>query len=270
LLAFRDRLAAAIQAKRSAVCVGLDPRFAQLPPRFAQSLPPAWALLEFNKYVIDQVADVCPIVKPQSAFYELYGADGIASLVETIRYAKSKGLLVLLDVKRGDMGATSEAYAEAYLSPDGPFDVDALTINGYQGTDCLQPFLDQAREHAKGVFVLVKTSNPSSVEIQDLRTETGEPVFEAMAKLVDRWDCEAVVGATYPREAARARELMPRATILAPGYGAQGATAQDVVPSFRADGSGAIVNNSRGIIFAADARQAAIDMRDAINAALGA
>ena len=227
------------------------------------------ALLEFNKYIIDQVADVCPIVKPQSAFYELHGADGIAALIETVRYARSKGLLVLLDAKRNDIGSTADAYAEAFLSPEGPFDADAVTVNGYLGTDGLQPFLDQAQKYGKGVFVLVKTSNPSAGELQDMQLASGEPVFEAMAKLVDRWDCEAVVGATYPREAARARELMPRATILAPGYGAQGATAHDVVPAFRADGGGAIVNNSRGIIFAADPRQAAIDMRDAVNAALG-
>ena len=254
--------------KGSAVCVGLDPRFDQLPPRFSHSLPPAWALLEFNKHVIDAVADVCAVVKPQSAFYELYGADGIAALIETVRYARATGLLVILDVKRGDMGATSEAYAEAYLSPQGPFGADAITVNGYQGSDCLQPFLDQAAKHSKGVFVLVKTSNPSSAELQDLRIEGGEPVFEAMARLVDRWDCEAVVGATFPREAARVRELLPRATILAPGYGAQGAGAADVLPSFRSDGTGAIVNSSRGIIFAADPRQAAADMRDAINAVL--
>jgi orotidine-5'-phosphate decarboxylase len=264
---FRARLEEARRRKNSAVCVGLDPRLDQLPPSL-RKVQPADALLAFNKTVLDEVADVCVACKPQAAFYELYGAGGFQALIETVRYAKSLGLLTIVDAKRNDIGPTAEAYAQAFLSPNGPFDADAMTVNGYLGTDGVRPFLDVAAEHGKGVFVLVKTSNPSAGDLQDLATNEG-CVFEAMARLVDRWGCEAVVGGTYPAQAARARELMPRATILVPGYGAQGASAADVLPSFRADGSGAIVNNARGIIFAREGpRRAALAMRAAINAAL--
>ncbi|HEY8694508.1 MAG TPA: orotidine-5'-phosphate decarboxylase [Chloroflexota bacterium] len=264
---FRERLEQARQSKRSAVCVGLDPRLDQLPPEFREFKLPE-ALLAFNKSVIDAVADVCIAAKPQAAFYELYGAEGFQALVETVRYAKNAGLLVIVDAKRNDIGSTAEAYAHAFLHPDGPFDADALTVNAYLGSDGVQPFLDVASKHGKGVFVLVKTSNPSSGELQDLEVE-GEPVFELMARLVDGWDCEAVVGGTYPAQAAKARALMPKATILVPGYGAQGATAAGVAPSFRPDGRGAVVNNARGIIFAPGGpRAAAIAMRDALNATI--
>lgn len=264
---FRERLEEARQRKNSAVCVGLDPRFDSLPPELRDMSPPE-ALLTFNKAVLDVVEDVCIACKPQAAFYELYGADGFHALIETVRYAQSLGLLTIVDAKRNDIGSTAEAYAQAFLAPDGPFNADAITVNGYLGSDGVRPFADIASKHGKGVFVLVKTSNPSSGELQDLATNDGQ-VFEMMAKLVDRWDCEAVVGGTYPAQAARARELMPRATILVPGYGAQGATAADVAPSFRPDGNGALVNNARGIIFAQEGpRLAAIAMRDAINAAL--
>ncbi len=246
------------------MCVGLDPRFELLPPELRQLSRPQ-ALLAFNKAVLDVVADVCIAAKPQAAFYELYGAEGFRALIETVKYARSHGLLVIVDAKRNDIGSTAEAYAQAFLDPDGPFDADAVTVNGYLGSDGVRPFVDVARRHDKGVFVLVKTSNPSSGELQDL-VAGGEPVYERMARLVDEWDCEAVVGGTYPEQAARARELMPRAAILVPGYGAQGATAADVAPAFRRDGSGAVVNNARGIIFAAEGpRAAALAMRDAIN-----
>jgi len=245
--------------------VGLDPRFDQLPPEFRELSPPE-ALLSFNKSVIDQVAGVCIAAKPQAAFYELYGAEGFHALAETVRYAKNAGLLVIVDAKRNDIGSTAEAYAHAFLHPDGPFDADALTVNAYLGSDGIKPFMDVAAQHGKGVFVLVKTSNPSSGELQDLEVE-GEPIFERMARLVDGWDCEAVVGGTYPAQAAKTRALMPRATILVPGYGAQGATAADVASSFRHDGSGAVVNNARGIIFAPEGpRAAALAMRDALEA----
>ncbi len=267
LVAFRDRLDQARRQKNSAVCVGLDPRFDQLPHRF-DSLPPAHAFLEFNKEIVDATLDVAIAVKPQAAFFELYGADGFGALIETVRYARSRSQLVIMDAKRNDIGSTAEAYAQAFLHPDGPFDADAITVNGYLGSDGVQPFLEVAAKYGKGVFVLVKTSNPSSGELQDLAID-GEPVYERMARLVDGWDCEAVVGGTYPAQAVRARELMPRATILVPGYGAQGATAADVAPSFRQDGSGAVVNNARGIIFAPDPRAAALEMREAINGALG-
>ena len=264
---FRARLEQQRRDKRSAVCVGLDPRFDQLPAEL-QRLPPPAAILAFNKAVIDAVAGVCIAAKPQAAFYELYGAEGFRALIDTVQYAKAAGLLVIVDAKRNDIGSTAEAYAHAFLHPDGPFDADALTINAYLGTDGVQPFLDVAARHGKGVFVLVKTSNPSSGELQDLEA-AGEPIYERMARLVDRWGCDAVVGGTYPAQAAKARQLMPRATILVPGYGAQGATAADVAPSFRPDGSGALVNNARGIIFAPEGPDAAATaMRDALNAQL--
>lgn len=250
------------------MCVGLDPRYEQLAPPF-QRLVPADALLAFNKTIIDAVADVCIAVKPQAAFYELYGPAGFAALQQTCAYAQDHGLIVLMDAKRGDIGSTAEAYAQAFLHPDGPFDVDALTVNAYLGADGVQPFLDVARKHGKGVFVLVKTSNPSSGDVQDLPLSSGGAVFERMATLVDEWDCEAVVGGTYPAEVARARALMPRATILAPGYGAQGATAADVAFAFRPGSGGALVNSSRGIIFAPDPHAAAEHMRAAIQAAVG-
>lgn len=246
------------------MCVGLDPRFDQLPAEFRKLSPPE-AFLAFNRSVLDALADLCVAAKPQAAFYEQYGAEGFKALIDTVAYARSLGLLVIVDAKRNDIGSTAEAYAQAFLHPDGPFDADALTVNGYLGSDGVQPFLDVAVRHGKSVFVLVKTSNPSSGELQDLEAQ-GEPVFEHMARLVDGWDCDAVVGGTYPAQAGRARQLMPRATILVPGYGAQGATAADVAPSFRPDGSGAVVNNARGLIFAPDPRAAALAMRDALNA----
>jgi len=270
VIAFRDRLAAEQQRKQSCVVVGLDPRFEKLPEEF-QRLRPGEAVAAFNRAIIDAVEDLCVAVKPQLAFYELYGAEGFQALRETVDYARDKGLLTLLDAKRGDMGSTAEAYAQAFLHPQGPFDADALTVNAYLGSDGVRPFLDLAEHHGKGVFVLVKTSNPSSGELQDLETDRGQ-VFEVVARMVDAWNCEAVVGGTWPEQAARARALMPRATILVPGYGAQGATAEDTKPSFRADGSGAIVNSSRGIIHATwpdGPRHAALTMRDELRAVTG-
>ncbi len=149
------------------MCVGLDPRFELLPPELRQLSRPQ-ALLAFNKAVLDVVADVCIAAKPQAAFYELYGAEGFRALIETVKYARSHGLLVIVDAKRNDIGSTAEAYAQAFLDPDGPFDADAVTVNGYLGSDGVRPFVDVARRHDKGVFVLVKTSNPSSGELQDL------------------------------------------------------------------------------------------------------
>ena len=268
---FRQRLEQARREKRSAVCVGLDPRFEQLPAAFQRLAPPD-ALLEFNKAVIDTVASACIAVKPQAAFYELYGPAGFAALQATCEYARDRGLIVLMDAKRGDIGSTAEAYAYAFLHPEGAFNADALTVNAYLGSDGVQPFLEMAAKHGKGVFVLVKTSNPSSGDLQDLELSRGGAVFEEMASLVDRWDCEAVVGGTYPAQAMRARALMPRATILVPGYGVQGASATDVATSFRADGGGALVNSARGILFAQPwpegPRAAAEAMRQAINSAL--
>ncbi len=251
--------------------VGLDPRYDQLPEELRR-LQPAEAIIAFNRALIDALADVCVAVKPQAAFYELWGAAGFEALRLTVEHARSRGLVTIVDAKRNDIGSTAEAYAHAFLAPDGPMKADALTVNGYLGGDGIQPFLEAARPHGGGVFVLVKTSNSSSGELQDRTLSSGETVFEAMARLVDRWDCEAVVGGTWPEQAQRARALMPRATILVPGYGAQGASAEDCLPNFRNDGTGAVVNNARGIIFAQPwpdgPRRAAETMRDELNRAL--
>ncbi len=304
---FADRLVAACQDKHSVLVVGLDPRWASLPPSLqelavkANGLTAQAAALAFHLFgraIIDAVADLAVAVKPQFAFYEQYGPWGMHSLLQTVEYARSQGLLVIGDAKRGDIGSTAEAYAGAYLGgfsgqnePDFTMSLDALTVNAYLGSDGVLPFVKAAAKSDSGIFALVKTSNPSSGEIQD-RLVDGEPVHSLMARQVSAWgealvgtsgysSVGAVVGATYPEEAAVLRKIMPRNIFLVPGYGAQGGTAADVVPAFNADGLGAVVNSSRGIIFAyqksseygadryADAaRAAALAARDDINAAL--
>lgn len=250
----------------------------------------AMALLEFNKGLIDALYDIVPAVKPQSAYYEAFGSSGVAALEETIRYAKEKGMYVIADVKRNDIGSTSAAYAKAYLGLTdvegercAAFGCDGATVNGYLGTDGIEPFLQECRR-GKMIFCLVKTSNPSSGELQD-RSIDGRPVYEVMADMVNKWgetamgscgysQVGAVVGATYPQQQKRLREIMPSIFFLVPGYGAQGATAKDIVGAFAKDGTGAIVNSSRGIMcayqknksheeeYAPAARQEAIRMRE--------
>jgi orotidine-5'-phosphate decarboxylase len=275
---FADRLIEAIQSKNSVLCVGLDPRLNQIPAFIIDKAvaeydrtpkAAAVAFLEFNKGIIDAVKDIAPIVKPQIAFYEQYGSDGFWAYEETCKYAREAGLLVLADAKRNDIGSTAAAYANAYLGEVDLFgasrpgmDVDALTINAYLGLDGIKPFMEACGKYGKGIFPLVKTSNPSSGDFQDRITqEEGIPVFELVAHFVESWGSDligehgyssvgAVVGATYPAEAQKLRALMPQAIFLVPGYGAQGGGAEDVRPCFNADGLGAIVNSSRGIIFA--------------------
>lgn len=255
---FADTLMEAIDKKQNPSIVGLDPRIESVPDSVKQGKTPAEAFLAFNKDIIDAVADIVPAVKPQNAFYEQYGVEGIKSYIETVKYAKSKGLVVVGDVKRNDIGSTAKAYAAAHLGE--AFGFDAVTVNAYLGTDGIKPFLEKTPE-GKGLFVLVKTSNPSSGELQDKLLDDGRSVYEAMAELVDGWGKEslgsrgynsvgAVVGATYPKEAELLRKIMPKTIFLVPGYGAQGGGADDVVPCFNSDGYGAIVNSSRGIIFA--------------------
>lgn len=260
---FADRLIAAIKNKKSVACVGLDPHWDQIPAFLKEGRTPGEAILAFNKGIIDAISDLVPIVKPQLAFYEKFGMDGLGAFWETIKYAKEKGLLVLADGKRDDIGSTAVAYAQAYLDTKGEFGqyIDALTVNAYLGSDGVKPFVDLCREHDKGIFVLVKTSNPSSGELQDLRLADGMTVKEKMASLVARWgqDLEgkegysaigAVVGATYPEDFEKLRAQMPQQIFLIPGYGAQGGTAADLKTCFDEQGLGAIVNSSRGIIFA--------------------
>lgn len=272
-----DRVIAASQAKGSVVCVGLDPTLEQLPEPMLRSSAGAYgstakgaadAIAQFSRAVIDGVAGTAVAVKPQSAFYEVYGAPGVAAFWDTVSYARSKGLLVVGDAKRGDIGSTAEAYARAFFGSATPLaswldpdqQVDCLTINAYLGSDGVLPFLKDAGR-GKGVFVLVKTSNPSSGELQDLQLTTGRSVAEQMALMVDQIGRQylgqsgysavgAVVGATYPQDLARLRAQLPHAIILVPGYGAQGGTAADVVHALDAAGTGALVTASRSIIYA--------------------
>ena len=274
---FADRLNGQIKKKSSPICVGLDPRLQQIPSfikgkmlkRFPDVLEAAAeSILEFNKGIIDAVADLVPVVKPQIAFYEQYGHQGIRAFEETLWYARDKGLLTIADIKRGDIGSTAEAYAGAFLGKVDlfgknvfAFDADAVTIAPYLGWDGVKPFIDEARKYGKGVFVLIKTSNPSSSDIQDLQMKDSHTVYEIMAQYLESWGADetgesgysfvgGVVGATFPDQSKKLRQLMPQNIFLVPGYGAQGGTAKDVKHCFNEDGLGAVINNSRGIIFA--------------------
>lgn len=309
---FIDNLIDSIKEKNNPTVVGLDPKIEYIPEfirkkHFEQagvSLKAAGeAILEFNKALIDSIYDIVPAVKPQSAYYEMYGIEGLKALDETVRYAKSKGLLVILDGKRNDIGSTAEAYSTAYLgtvklneeTAVGAFDADALTVNPYLGFDGIKPFIDDCKKFNKGIFILVKTSNKSSGQFQDILTSAGKSMYEVVAEHVEEWgrnvkgkygytSVGAVVGATYPNQAKILRQIMKSSYILVPGYGAQGGTARDVVHSFNSDGLGAIVNASRSIMcayqsetwknefketeFAQAGRAEAIRMRDDINGAL--
>ncbi|HAS72692.1 MAG TPA: orotidine-5'-phosphate decarboxylase [Clostridiales bacterium UBA8960] len=298
-----DRLIKAIKEKKSPIVVGLDPRLESIPKEILERHfelygetfeAAAESILAFNMGIIDAISDLVPAVKPQIAFYEQYGVEGMMAYKKTCEYAKSKGLVVVADVKRGDIGSTSKAYAIAHLGRTKvgsqyltAFEADFATVNPYLGDDCMKEFMDEVRELEKGLFILVKTSNKTSGQIQDLEVE-GEKVYSKVAKIVSTWNDQicgesgyspigAVVGATYPSELEALRKLMPKAIFLVPGYGAQGGTASDVVGAFNEDGLGAIVNSSRGIIFAYEgteahfaeaARAATIQMRDEINNAL--
>jgi orotidine-5'-phosphate decarboxylase len=264
-----------VRQQKTPVLIGLDPRYESLPAalQFAEDgndrANRARAYQEFCRGVIDVVAPLVPAVKPQAAFFEQLGPAGAAALADVIRYARGRGLIVIIDGKRNDIGSTAAAYADGYLGASSAWGGDALTISPYLGDDSLQPFVDVARANAAGLFLLVKTSNPGSGQFQDLVAE-GEPVYRHVARHVARLAAEdagdygfgttgAVVGATYPDQLAELRGLMPNSWLLIPGYGSQGGTAGDVAAAFRSDGLGAIVNNSRGIIFAH--RQAAYSER---------
>jgi len=272
---FADRLRSAVRDKRTALVVGIDPRIEMLPEPFRNEVAAATDKLQaaadafetFGREVIDAVEPHCIAVKPQSAFFEALGPSGMTAYENVSRYARSNGLLVIGDVKRGDIGATCEAYAAAYLGGAAfeggalrrpPF--DAVTVNPYLGGDGVEPFVRSATDSGKGVFVLVKTSNPSSKEFQDVVAE-GRPMYERVAEAVKRWGADtlgecgysnvgAVVGATWPRELGRLRELMPKTIFLAPGLGAQGGKVADIMPAFDKDGFGALAVSARAIIFA--------------------
>lgn len=301
---FADILLDAIDEKKNPSVVGLDPRIELIPEHLKNKHHDinreavTETFITFNKAIIDAVYDIVPAVKPQLAFYEQYGYHGIIAFEETIKYAKSKGLLVISDGKRNDIGSTASAYADAFLGEvrtcSGKsirgFDVDALTVNAYLGWDGIKPFIEVCQKYSKGIFILVKTSNPSSADLQDLIVDN-QPIYEKLAILINKWSentegqrgyrfVGAVVGATFPIQAERLRNLMPNCIFLVPGYGVQGGTAKDISVCFNPDGYGAIINSSRGIIYAymderwkkifvpkqfdSAARSAAIAMRDEI------
>src|SRR5262245_60561662 len=258
---FADRLAHAVRAKGNAVCAGLDPRWESLPDSVRRRHGDtrsgvARAYDEFCSRILDVVAPLVPVVKPQSAFFEACGPAGAAVLDQLMRRARRLGLLTILDAKRNDIASTAAAYAEAAFTVA---DADALTVNPYLGRDAVEPFIQAARRSGRGLFVLVRTSNPGAGLFQDLECG-GRPLYQHVAAAVGGWNREslgacglgdvgAVVGATHPAELAAVRRLLPEAWFLVPGYGAQGGTAADVAAAFRPDGLGAVVNSSRGILF---------------------
>jgi orotidine-5'-phosphate decarboxylase len=268
---FADQLTEAVHRTGSAVCVGLDPRWDNLPESLRSrgattSGARADAFTLFCHGVIDVVATLVPIVKIQSAFFEELGPNGLAALAEVISYAEACGLLVIVDGKRNDIGSTAEAYARAYLGREGSaWNADALTVNPYLGDDSLTPFVQTATERGAGIFVLVKTSNPGGGFLQDLDSD-GEPVYRRVGAHVEQlaaasagecgYGCVgAVVGATYPEQLVELRQAMPHTWFLVPGYGSQGGTAADVAGAFDSRGLGAIVNNSRNLIFAHERKE---------------
>ena len=302
---FINQLIEKIREKKSNVVVGLDPRLESIPhmvrrkylDTYGNTLEAAGrAILEFNQVIIDHVADIVPAVKPQIAFYEQYGLEGLKAYLETCSYANGKGLLVIGDVKRGDIGTTSKAYSNAHLGKVAmndaeyeTFRVDAITTNPYLGDDCLKEFMEDIQRYQRGMFVLVKTSNPSSGQLQDLESN-GKKIYEIVAEMVSNWSEQvvgaygyssvgAVVAATYPEQAKNLRTIMPKSFFLVPGYGAQGGKAEDIIDCFDEQGLGAIINSSRDILYAYKKygeafgeenygqayRKAAITMRDEIN-----
>ena len=270
-----NQLTAKIKKTGAPIVVGLDPMLNYVPQHiqkkafaeFGETLEgAAEAIWQFNKEIVDKTYDLIPAVKPQIAMYEQFGLPGLAAFKKTVDYCKEKGLVVIGDIKRGDIGSTSAAYAVGHIGKVqvgsrsyAPFDEDFVTVNPYLGSDGINPFLDVCREEKKGIFVLVKTSNPSSGEFQD-RLIDGHPLYELVGEKVAQWGeslmgeeysyVGAVVGATYPEMGKVLRKIMPKAYILVPGYGAQGGKGKDLVHFFNEDGLGAIVNSSRGIIAA--------------------
>lgn len=298
-----DKLINRIKETNNPTVMGLDPRYDMIPEsirtKYSEDIEGACkAILEFNKELIDSVYDIVPAVKPQIAFYEMFGAEGIKLFNETCKYAKQKGMIIIADVKRGDIGSTAAGYSNAYLgkTPIGQekvsiYDVDFVTVNPYLGIDGVKPFIDDCKEYGKGIFILVKTSNKSSGELQDLKLENGTTIYEKVAELVNSWGEElvgeygyssvgAVVGATYPIQIKELREIMPKTYFLIPGYGAQGGKAEDIALGFK-DGIGGIVNASRSLMsayksdrwkdkysekeFGKATRAEAIRMRDELN-----
>ena len=268
-----DRLIEKIIKLKSPVVMGLDPRYDMIPEcvrnKYSSDLEGvSKAILEFNKCLIDNTYDIIPAIKPQIAFYEMFGIPGMKTFLDTCKYAKEKGMIVIADNKRGDIGSTAKGYSNAYLGKtkigdieESIFDVDFMTVNPYMGTDCIEPFIEDCKKYDKGIFILAKTSNPSSGELQDEKLESGEEVYKKVISLIEMWgkdlrgkygysSISAVVGATYPKQLEELRKLATHTFFLIPGYGAQGGKPEDIKLGFDNKGLGGIVNASRSLISA--------------------
>ena len=302
-----DILIEKIKEKQSPIVMGIDPRYDFIPNyiknKYENSVDGfAKASIEFAKGLIDSVSDIVPAIKPQLAYFEAMGPKGLVAYQEIIEYAKSKGLIIISDAKRGDIGTTSKAYSNAFLGKtelndklESIYNSDFVTVNPYMGSDSVNPFIEDCKNYNKGIFVLIKTSNKSSGELQDLTLENGKKVYEHVASLVDNWGNDligengyssvaAVVGATYPTQLKELRQLMPHTFFLIPGYGAQGGKAEDIALAFDKNGLGGIINASRSLMCAYKSdrwkdkyteeqygeatRAEAIRMRDELNSAI--
>lgn len=302
-----DKLINKIKSTNNPVVMGLDPRYELLPKCILEKYPNTLegitdAIIEYNKALIDETFDIIPAVKPQIAFYEMFGIPGIKAFQETCKYAKQKGMVVIADIKRGDIGSTAQGYSNAYLGKtkignveESIFDVDFVTVNPYMGIDSIKPFIDDCKKYNKGIFILVKTSNPSSGELQDIKLENGEEIYIKVAKLVEKWGTDllgkngyssiaAVVGATYPKQLEEIRRVAPHTYFLIPGYGAQGGKVEDIALGFDKNGLGGIVNASRSLMcayksniwkdkfeeknYAKATRQEALRMKEELNNAI--
>ena len=301
-----DELINKIMQMNNPTVIGLDPRYDILPEYIRKKYPQTVegackGFLEFNKTLIEATYDIIPAVKPQIAFYEMFGLEGMKCFKETCKYAKEREMVVIADIKRGDIGTTAAGYSNAYLgktlvgeNEESFYDIDFVTVNPYLGIDGVKPFIDDCKKYNKGIFVLVKTSNKSSGELQDLKLEDGRTIYEKVAELVNSWGEEligeygyssvsSVVGATYPVQIKELREIMPKSYFLIPGYGAQGGKTEDIALGFK-DGLGGIVNASRSLMcayksdrwkdtysdseYAQATRAEAIRMRDELNSAI--
>ena len=268
-----DNLIEKIKETNNPIVIGIDTKYDMVPEyirsKYDDSLEGVSnAILEFNKRLIDATYDIIPAVKVNVAFYEMYGLNGMKVFEETCKYAKEKKMIVMADIKRGDIGNTAKAYSNAFLGrtvigdrEEAIYDVDFVTLSPYMGTDSIKPFVEDCMKYGKGAFVIVKTSNPSSGELQDLKLESGEEVYTKVIKLVEEWgkdligkygysSISAVVGATYPKQLEDLRKIAPHTFFLIPGYGAQGGKAEDIALGFDKNGIGGIVNSSRGLMCA--------------------
>lgn len=302
-----DKLIDKIRQTNNPTVIGVDPGYEKLPncikDKYTEDIEGACkGILEFNKNLIDAVYDIIPAIKVNIAFYEMYGLKGMETFECTCEYAKQKGMIVITDIKRGDIGSTAKCYSNAFLGKtkignfeESIYDVDFVTVNAYMGIDSVKPFIEDCIKYNKGIFILVKTSNPSSGDLQDLKLETGEEVYSKVANLVENWgkdlrgkygysSVSAVVGATYPKQLEKLRKDAPHTYFLIPGYGAQGGKAEDIALGFDQEGLGGIVNASRSLMcayksdkwntqfkeeeYALATRAEAIRMRDELNRAI--